>query len=155
MPPLDSGNSGPVCPRCDAPGFRILVVRRLDSWFRAAGTSRFCSESSIRTGNSLAFGVLPPDADSSGMRDPFALRSCRILVGVRGVSSDLGIFFSSFRKSWLSFTAHTPVSSVEFRVVSFHLTLDAWSFFSATNGIKNQCLYVFLMFLSKAPQIFY
>ena len=47
-------------------------------------------------GNSLAFGVLPPDADSSGMRDPFALRSCRILVGVRGVSSDLGIFFLAF-----------------------------------------------------------
>lgn len=43
-----------------------------------------------------------------------------------------------------------------FHFISFHMTLEAWSLFSASasNGIRNQRLYGFLM-LSKAPQFFF
>jgi hypothetical protein len=74
-----------VCRRCDVPGFRILVVRGLDSWFRLGGSSRFCAESSILTGIVRLLGSIrmatpvPSDAGSSAMRDPFALRSREIL----------------------------------------------------------------------------
>jgi len=128
--PLDLGKfRACVCLRCDAPGFRILVARRLDSWFRVAGTSRFCSESSIRTGILwlLGFCLLTRTGRECGIR----LHSDRagFLGGMRGFLLIWGFSFSSFRESSLSFTGHTSVScSVEFRVLSAPFSSQNFSY---------------------------